>query len=136
MGTEARPTTESAPPERRPSSVPIPSTRLAVLACVALLLLPCRTHADSMRCGSRIVKDGDTMEKVLDVCGEPAKQERTWIQRAPQYELDGHYYSFPGTEEVPADVWTYDFGRNKLKQRVRFIDGMVDSIVTLTEKGE
>ena len=108
----------------------------AAVAFAAIVLLPGVAHADSMRCGSRIVKDGDTMEKVLDVCGEPAKQERTWIQRAPQYELDGHYYSFPGTEEVPVDVWTYDFGRNKLKQRVRFIDGTVDSIVTLTEKGE
>ena len=101
-----------------------------------MVLLPCRTHADSMRCGSRIVKDGDTMEKVLDVCGEPAKQERTWIQRAPQYELGGQYYSFPGTEDVPVDLWIFDFGRNKLLQRVRFIDGIVDSIVTLTEKGE
>jgi hypothetical protein len=100
-----------------------------------MLLLPYRAHADSMRCGSRLVKDGDTMEKVLEVCGEPAKQERTWIQRAPQYELGGQYYSFPGTEDVPVDAWTYDFGRNKLLQRVRFIDGIVDSIVTLTEKG-
>jgi hypothetical protein len=107
----------------------------AVLACVATLLLSFPALADSMRCGSRIVKDGDSIEKVLDVCGEPAQQERTWIQRAPQYELGGQYYSFPGTEDVPVDVWTYDFGRNKLKQRVRFIDGIVDSIVTLAEKG-
>jgi len=136
MGTEARHAADSAPPARRPSLVPVASAHAAVLACVAMLLLPCRTHADSMRCGSRIVKDGDTMEKVLDVCGEPAEQERTWIQRAPQYELGGHYYSFPGTEEVPVDVWTYDFGRNKLKQQVRFIDGLVDSITTLAEKGK
>jgi len=107
----------------------------AVLACAALLLLPGAVLADSMRCGNRIVKDEDTMEKVLEVCGEPAKQERTWIQRAPQYELGGQYHSFPGTEDVPVDLWTYDFGSNKLLQRVRFIDGIVDSIVTLSEKG-
>ena len=100
-----------------------------------MLLLPGVTHADSMRCGSRIVKDGDAIEKVLEVCGEPAMQERTWIQRPPQYELGGRYYSFPGTEDVPVDLWTYDFGPNKLMRRVRFIGGLVDSIVTLTEKG-
>jgi hypothetical protein len=103
----------------------------AVLACVALILLPCQTHADSMRCGSRIVKDGDPIEKVLDVCGEPAQKERTWIQRAPQFERGGWSYSFPGTEEVPVDTWTYDFGPNKLMQKVRFVAGVVQSIVPL-----
>jgi hypothetical protein len=84
-----------------------------------------------MRCGSRIVKDGDTIDKVLDVCGEPVERERTWIQRAPQYELGGRYYSFPGTEDVPVDLWTYDFGPNKLMRRVRIVDGIVVSIVEL-----
>jgi hypothetical protein len=106
------------------------------MTLAALVLLPGAAVADSMRCGSRIVKDGDTMETVLGVCGEPATQQRTWIQRPPQYELGGQYYSFPGTEDVPVDLWIFDFGRNKLLQRVRFIDGIVDSIVTLTEKGE
>ncbi len=101
------------------------------VVCAALMLLPGVGFADSMRCGSRIVKDGDTIEKVLDVCGEPASRERTWIQRAPQYELGGTYYSFPGTEDVPVDLWTYDFGPNKLMRRVRFVDGLVVSIVEL-----
>ena len=118
------------------SPVMAAAVRRAAMACVALALMPVATLADSMRCGSRIVKDGDTMEKVIDVCGEPAKQERTWIQRRPQYQLGSQYYSFPGTEDVPVDLWTYDFGRNKLLQRVRFIDGIVVSIVTLAEKGE
>jgi hypothetical protein len=87
--------------------------------------------ADSMRCGNRIVKDGDPIEKVLDVCGEPVKKERTWIQRPPQYELGDRYYSFPGREDVPVDLWTYDFGRNKLMRRVRFVDGLIVSIVEL-----
>jgi hypothetical protein len=94
-------------------------------------MLPDAALADSMRCGSRIVKDGDTIDKVLDVCGEPVKRERTWIQRAPQYELGGTHYSFPGTEDVPVDLWTYDFGPNKLMRRVRFVDGLVVSIVEL-----
>ncbi len=101
------------------------------VACAPLGLLPLDARADTMRCGNRIVKDGDTIEKVLDTCGEPASRERTWIQRAPQYEVGGAYYSFPGTEQVPVDLWTYDFGRNKLMRRVRFVDGLVVSIVEL-----
>ena len=87
--------------------------------------------ADTLRCGSRIIKEGDTQDKVVSVCGEPTQQSRTWIERAPQYELGGQWYSYPGTEFVPVDLWTYDFGPNKLMQRVRFVDGLVVSIETL-----
>jgi hypothetical protein len=106
------------------------------VACVGLVLLPFMAHADSMRCGSRIVKDGDTIDKVLAVCGEPTTGQRTWIQRAPQYVLGGQWYSFPGTEDVPVDLWIYDFGPNKLMRRVRFVAGQVVSIVTLDRGGE
>ena len=85
--------------------------------------------ADSMRCGSRIVKEEDTIEEVIEVCGEPVHKQRTWIQRQPQYELGGQDYSFPGREDVPVDLWTYDFGSHKLKMQVRFVDGKVQSIV-------
>lgn len=117
--------------ERQPAPGANASACGAALALAALALLPGIALADSMRCGSRIVKDGDTIDKVLDVCGEPAKMERTWIQRAPQYELGGTYYSFPGTEDVPVDQWTYDFGPNKLMRRVRIVGGIVVSIVEL-----
>jgi len=108
------------------------SRRAAAAALVvAATLHPAPSTADSMRCGSRLVKDDDTIEKVLDTCGEPVTKERTWILRQPRYELGSHEYSFPGTEEVPVDTWTYDFGPNKLMQRVRFVAGKVDSITTL-----
>ncbi len=116
---------------RRVASAAIVWFRRVSVACAALGLLPLDARADSMRCGSRLVKDGDTIDKVLAVCGEPATRARTWIQRAPQYQLGGNYHSFPGTEEVPVDLWTYDFGRNKLMRRVRFVDGLVVSIVEL-----
>jgi hypothetical protein len=100
-------------------------------AVVAALLAPALAAADSMRCGSRIVKDEDSIDKVLAVCGEPVTKERTWIQRAPQFEWGGTDYSFPGREDVPVDLWTYDFGPNKLKMRVRFVAGQVQSITPL-----
>ncbi|NJD31902.1 MAG: DUF2845 domain-containing protein [Gammaproteobacteria bacterium] len=103
----------------------------AAIGAWLLALMPCYAHADSMRCGSRIIKEDDPIEKVLEVCGEPVKRERTWIQRQPQYEVGDRSYSFPGREDVPVDLWTYDFGPNKLMQRVRFVAGKVESITTL-----
>ena len=103
----------------------------AAAAVMASLLAPALAAADSMRCGSRIVKEEDSIDKVLAVCGEPVTKERTWIQRAPQFEWGGNDYSFPGREDVPVDLWTYDFGPNKLRMRVRFVAGQVQSITPL-----
>jgi hypothetical protein len=101
----------------------------------ALLIMPAHAGADSMRCGSRVVTDDDTIETVLAACGEPVQKERTWIQRAPQFELGGQQYSFAGTEDVPVDLWTFDLGPNQFMRRVRFIAGQVVSITTLDVKG-
>ena len=105
----------------RPASV--------IVGCVALL--PALAAADSFRCGSRIISEGDTIEKVLQHCGEPAQQERTWMRRQPRFEYAGQEIPFEGTEDVPVDLWTYDFGPNRLMRRVRFIAGKVDSVETL-----
>ena len=46
-------------------------------------------------------------------------------------EYGGQEIPFEGTEDVPVDLWTYDFGPNRLMRRVRFIAGKVDSVDTL-----
>jgi hypothetical protein len=99
------------------------------------MLLPALADADSMRCGSRVVRERDAIEAVVAACGEPVKKERTWIQRPPRFELGGHDYSFPGTEDVPVDLWTFDLGPNQFLRQVRFIAGEVDSITLLEVKG-
>ena len=105
------------------------------LACAALLVLPALAVADSMRCGSRVIKERDSIEEVVAACGEPVRKVRTWIERAPQFEFGGQDYSFPGTEDVPVDLWTFDLGPNQFLRQVRFIAGEVDSITTLDVKG-
>lgn len=104
--------------------------RAAILAA-ALLLASSICAADSMRCGSQVISEGDAIEDVLDLCGEPATQRRTWITRQPRFEYGGQEIPFPGQEDVPVDVWTYDFGPSKLMRRIRFVAGKVDSIETL-----
>ena len=107
----------------------------AALAVACLTLLPGLAAADTFRCGSRIISEGDTIEKVLQYCGEPAGRERTWMRRQPRFEYAGQEIPFEGTEDVPVDLWTYDFGPNRLMRRVRFIAGKVDSVETLEHGG-
>lgn len=98
---------------------------------LATLLLPMAASADTMRCGSQLISDGDSTDKVLALCGEPAERRRTWITRQPRFEFGGRDIPFPGSEDVPVDVWTYDFGPSRLMRRVRMIAGKVESIETL-----
>jgi hypothetical protein len=87
--------------------------------------------ADTLRCGSKLISEGDPIEKVLQYCGEPVAKKRTWITRQPRFEYGGQEIPFEGTEDVPVDLWTYDFGANKLMRRIRFMAGKVESIETL-----
>lgn len=105
--------------------------RASALPWLALLLLPAAAQADAMRCGSRLIAEGDSLEKVLELCGEPAARQRTWIVRQPRFEYGGREVPFQGSEDVPVDLWTYDFGPNRLVRRVRFVAGKVESIETL-----
>ena len=105
------------------------SAERASIALLSLTALP--AAADSMRCGSKLIAEEDSIEKVLYLCGEPASKYRTWIVRQPRYYVGSNEYSFPGEEDVPVDLWTYDFGPNKLMMRLRFVAGRLESIETL-----
>jgi hypothetical protein len=98
---------------------------------VAGLLVSHGAFADALRCGSKLIVEGDPIEKVLQYCGEPVATKRTYIIRQPRFEYGGQEIPFRGEEEVPVDLWTYDFGPNKLMRRIRFVAGKVDSIETL-----
>ena len=106
------------------------ATRAALLLASALLLSSAAS-ADTLRCGSKLISEGDPIEKVRQYCGEPTATKRTWITRQPRFEYGGQEIPFEGTEDVPVDLWTYDFGANKLMRRIRFVAGKVESIETL-----
>jgi len=106
------------------------ATRAALLFACALLASSA-VPADTLRCGSKLISDGDLIEKVQQYCGEPAVKTRTWITRQPRFEYGGQEIPFEGTEDVPVDLWTYDFGANRLMRRIRFVAGKVESIETL-----
>lgn len=107
------------------------ATRFLAAIAAALLVVPAIASADSMRCGSKVISEGDSIDEVLAYCGEPVERHRTWIRRQPRFEYGGREIPFPGEEDVPVDVWTFDFGASRLMRRVRFVAGEVDRIDTL-----
>jgi hypothetical protein len=107
---------------------------------LSVLLTPL-AHADAMRCGSKLVREGDPVSQVREFCGEPTDIQTKTILRRPYFDrLGRRIYLGDTLEEVPVEIWTYNLGPYKLQRRVRFIDGLVDDIDTLgygyREKGE
>jgi hypothetical protein len=106
----------------------------AALACAfafAVVVAPA-AHADAMRCGTRLVRDGDTQSAVRSLCGEPTDVQSRTILRRPYYDFHGNlYYYGDGLVEVPVEIWTYNFGPYKLMRRIRFVDGLIQEIETL-----
>lgn len=99
-----------------------------------LIALACSSPAlaDAMRCGNRLVRDGDTQTAVRELCGEPSDVQTRSILRRPSFERNGRIFYFgDSVVEVPVEVWTYNFGPYKLMRRVRFVDGLIDEIETL-----
>lgn len=101
------------------------------MALAVALLLPMASVADTMRCGSQLLHEGDRLEDILRRCGEPAERSRTWIVRQPRFERGGREYSFPGSEEVPVDTLIYDLGPQKFKRELRFVAEKLERIDTL-----
>ena len=107
-------------------------TFIAVLVIAVGAASVTAAHADALRCGSRLVRDGDTRAAVRNFCGEPANVQTRSILRRPQYNVNGRFLSYgDGYVEIPVEVWTYNFGPYKLLRRIRFVDGLVDGIETL-----
>jgi Protein of unknown function (DUF2845) len=104
--------------------------RLALLALLALAATP--ALADSFRCGTRLITDGTTMGEVRTRCGAPTSVQYREVWRRPTIWIDGHRY-FASDQEVavPVELWTYNFGPNRLMRRIRFEDGLVTDIETL-----
>ena len=109
--------------------------RIPIIALAAFLTVaPIQGSlaSEAMRCGSKIIDDGDTTAEVRAKCGEPSSISKRTILRRPVYYRHGQRYSY-GTEmvEVPVEYWTYNFGPSKLMRRIRFVDGLVEEIETL-----
>ena len=74
-----------------------------VTAAILLLTATTRVNADSMQCNGNLVSTGDSMQTVLQTCGEPdARNGDQWIYRSPNEDA--------------------------LSNIVTFSDGLVDSI--------
>ena len=107
-----------------------------ILVIVSALLLP-RANATSLRCGTRLITEGDYKARVLAECGEPDhvdvwEEERVYryfyipekSYRYSQSHLEPRYLK----DLVIIEIWTYNHGRYRFMDHVRFENGRVRNI--------
>ena len=103
-------------------------------ALLVLGFLACSpAFADTFRCGTKLVGEGDSRAEVATKCGEPTDivEQRSIIRRPVIWGYGRPMFVGEDFIEVPVEVWLYNLGPNKLMRRLRFEGGYVVEIETL-----
>lgn len=88
--------------------------------------------ADNLRCGNRLVYEGDPMFQVEARCGKPAQISHSSALQFPTAWINGRLYQLSSQEVVvPVETWVYNFGPTKFMRKLRFEDGVLMKIEVL-----
>jgi hypothetical protein len=103
---------------------------LHLLLCAAACLSAAPAHAAGMRCGTKLVSDGDPLYQVKEICGVPDAQARRVETRLVSQWVNGPCvpaghsvrcgYVTQVAVQVVVDEWTYDFGPHQFVHHVFF----------------
>lgn len=96
--------------------------RLALLCLLLLLAAP----AYALRCGTRVVTDGDRDFAVRERCGEPF-----YVDQFASVSVRGANGPLETQTEDIYDVWYYNFGPRRLMVRLLFLNGRLEQEETL-----
>jgi len=89
-----------------------------------VLVLPYVATADTLRCGSYLIQEGDDGFSVLAKCGEPTKR-MTIVQPVYASSADGGTY--PTGLIANTELWRYDRGSGSFPVIITVADGFVQS---------
>jgi hypothetical protein len=92
----------------------------------AALALLAAAPARAMHCGSAVIGNGDTVDKLLEFCGQPESVKTYPVVRTPVDPNGRVYRGF--REELRVEEWTYNFGPNQLMTKVRIEYGYVTDV--------
>jgi hypothetical protein len=111
-----------------------PFRRVALLAGIALLaaLSMPAASASSLRCDNKLALPGDTRFEVRTKCGNPSDVVHSTLVRRSSIVVVQH--AIHANEElisIPVEIWTYNFGPHRFMQRLRFVNGILESVETL-----
>ena len=124
------------------------ATGLAFIILIILIsLTPCHTHASSLRCGVRLITEGDYKDRVLAECGAPNNVEVWEEERVYGYRYHPGYYGIYDNYDyyrseseygepyrikklVIVERWTYNHGPGRFMDHLRLENGVVKDITS------
>ena len=102
------------------------ANRLRLFPALVGLGLLAAAPAEAMHCGSVVISNGDTVDKLLQFCGDPESVKTYPIVRTPVDPNGRVYHGF--REELRVEEWTYNFGPTQLMTKVRIEYGYVTDV--------
>jgi hypothetical protein len=100
-------------------------TRCVLFALIAVV--PQLGAAQTVVCAGKIINEGVTKAVVAAACGPPNEV----VRRSGALDPAIGEVAPPSTDDGDIAVWTYNFGPNKLMQRIWFEDGLVKRVESL-----
>src|SRR5262245_43673807 len=87
---------------------------------------------DSLRCRGKVAQGGESRESMRKKCGDPSGiTHQVLYRRQGAFFTNRLYLTTDELVEVPVEIWTYNFGPNKLMHRLKFVDGILETVETL-----
>lgn len=97
---------------------------LALLICSPTLAL-----SQSLRCSDKIISTGSTRAEVATLCGDPTQVDHKTIYHDVAGAASGVIATTTAATEF--EIFVYNFGPNRLMQRIWLQDGVVVRIESL-----
>jgi len=107
------------------------------IVIISVVITATGAHALSIRCGVRLISEGDIKPKVLAECGEPDhveiwEEERIYRHYYKTREDSRYHDSWLEPryikDTVVVEEWTYNHGRYRFMDHIRFENGKVRMI--------
>lgn len=100
---------------------------------LVIALLAASPSFAAMRCGTKLVSEGDTRSEVAHKCGEPTDvvAQKSVFRRPVIWSYGRPHFIGEDYIEIEVENWIYNLGPNKLMRRLRFEGGVLADIQTL-----
>jgi hypothetical protein len=102
------------------------------LGFMALLLAPSILMAESIYCGNRVIAVGTSSAELQAACGEPAQVSKSSMLSGSAGRVRGSGGMVAGSaEDIQVETWTYNFGPDRLMERIRIENGVIVDMASL-----
>jgi hypothetical protein len=108
---------------------------LCIVVCALLWSAAAADNSLAMRCGSRLISEGDPREKLANECGPPTYVETWEEERYYHYsaappshlyrEFERHGSAYRVKAIVRVELWSYNYGPSRFMDYVRIENGIV-----------